>query len=172
MKRLLILIVFTLSPLTLFAQDAIYISGLLGLGKTSVNQTGVDFNTELNIGLRAGVLFNDNVSAGIFFLRSNNETSINTNTVSSDFNPMMAEVTYYFNVADEDSFYISGLLGVAKLGTVESKNETAVGASAGYHFMVAPNFSLGPQVLFVKTLGELDKDASLVSALFNITVWF
>lgn len=172
MKKLIILLSFLTLPLTSYAQDAFYISGLLGLGQVDVNVNNVDFGTELNIGLRAGLLFNDHVSAGVFFLRSDNETSVLNTTVATDFNPLMAEVTYYFNPADENGLTISGLLGVATVGTTSSNSETAVGAAIGYHFMLAPNYSLAPQLTYVKTLGERDKDAQLISALVNFTIWF
>lgn len=176
MKKFLVLLAFLGISTSAHAQDAFYVSGLLGLGQASMNVSGVEFDTELNYGFRAGFLFNDNVSAGLFYMRSDNSTSVNTlvgtTTFSSDFNPLMAEVTYYFNVADENSLTISGLLGVASVGNPNSTNETAVGAAIGYHFMLAPNYSLAPTITYIKTLGEDDTDAQLISALVNFTVWF
>ena len=174
MKKIILVLTFLTLPLSSYAQDAFYVSGLLGLGQLDINVNEGDFGSELNYGVRAGLLFNDHVAAGLFYLRSDNEKTISTNavnaTISSDFNPLMAEVVYYFNEADENSFYLSGMLGIADVG-LNSENETAVGASAGYNFMLAPNYSLAPQLTYIKTLGENDKDATHISALINFTIW-
>ncbi len=99
------------------------------------------------------------------------------------FNNFMAELTYYVNEVDEHGLWISGLLGVTQIktsisnhsdyiGNLVDKNTgaTAFGASLGYHFTVAPNFSLGPQISFIR-INTNKSNYNQFSGLLNITLW-
>ena len=84
----------------------------------------------------------------------------------------MAEFNYHVNEADEDGFWFGGLLGITqvKLTNAEDNNETAFGVCGGYHFMVAPNFSITPQITYIYT----DRDwgaFTQFSGLVNLTFW-
>ena len=182
MKKLVLILTLLSMPWTAFAQDAIYLSGMLGLTSLEVSGSNIDYDTELAYGIRAGVLFNDHVSAGIFINRYDTDKAISPLTQSEyTLTNIMAEVTYYFSEADENSFWVSGLLGVTKaeaenrtVGTpavVTDDSETAYGFSAGYHFMVAPNFSLSPQVTYIHTDADPNSFSEL-SGMANVTFWF
>ncbi len=173
MKKLVLVITFLAMPFTTYAQDAIYLSGMLGLTQVDVD-SNLDYDAELSYGARAGLLFNDHVSAGLFLHRSAVEPSnpgLNSETTIDN---VMAEVTYYFAEADENSFWISGLLGLSYAetkvaGDSVSDDATALGVSGGYHFMVAPNFSISPQVTFIRS--SFDTTASELSGMVNLTFW-
>ena len=207
MKKLFVILGF-LIPLGSQAQDAFYASGLLGINRTTVDIKGVypSFDPEITFGFRFGLLFNDHISAGVYLQRysgsgtsSDKDNSFKNRIDATDlsldgtFNNFLAEITYYVNEADENSFWISGLLGVTQVklsGFSEErrlwgsspvfvphreeiekeKNETAFGAALGYHFMVAPNFSISPQVTFVYTDTD-DGKYTQFSGLLNITLW-
>ena len=64
-KKLALILAFLTLPLSSYAQDAFYLSGLLGLTNLDTGSGGLDIGTELSYGARAGVLFNDHVAAGI-----------------------------------------------------------------------------------------------------------
>lgn len=174
MKKLIIVLTFLAVPLSSYAQDAFYVSGMLGLGKLNVNNSTIDYNTELTYGLRAGLLFNDHVSAGLYLQRYKTDY---TSGIKFEFtiDNIMAEVTYYFKEADENTFWLSGLLGKTKgkitsaLGS-PSETDTSFGFSAGYQFAVAPNWSLSPQITYIMTNGD-PNNYSEFSALANLTVW-
>lgn len=182
MKKIILILSFLALPLSSYAQDAIYLSGMLGLTSIDVDGSSLDYDNELSYGLRAGVLFNDHVSAGLFINRYGTDTSSAITTQDFSLTNIMGEVTYYAAPADENSFWVSGLLGItqskvdttitfpATASTSQSEADTAYGFSAGYHFMVAPNFSLSPQVTYIIT----DADAgnfSELSWIVNLTFW-
>ena len=175
MKKLVLILAMTILPLSSYAQDAFYISGLLGMTQLDPSEGPLEYNTELSYGLRGGHLFNDHVSAGVFVHRvvadATNPGAVSEATVDN----LMAEVTYFFSEADENSFFLSGLLGTTKFtnegnGISLSESGTSFGASAGYHFMVAPNFSLSPQVTYITS--DIDGiDVSEVTGMINLTLW-
>ncbi|MCB0378327.1 MAG: porin family protein [Bdellovibrionales bacterium] len=178
MKKLILFTAFALLPYGAYAQDAIYLSGMLGLGQVDVDGSSVDFDTELTFGGRAGLLFNDHVSAGIFVMNFSTDKTYLGSRYEMSALPIMGEVTYFVNEADENTFWVSGLLGVTGTelktgaGTIDD-SETSVGFSVGYHFMVAPNFSLSPQFTYIKVMGDsaTASDASLMAAFANVTFW-
>ena len=99
------------------------------------------------------------------------------------FNNFLAELTYYINEVDENGLWISGLLGVTQIKTSISKKdnyngnlvdensgETSFGVSLGYHFIVAPNFSISPQMSFIH-IGASRADFNQFSGLINVTLW-
>ena len=100
MKKLVLILAFLALPLSSYAQDAFYVSGMLGLTSIDVDNSTLDFDTELAYGFRAGLLFNDHVSAGLFVNRYATEVS----SVDLSALNIMAEVTYYFSEADENTF--------------------------------------------------------------------
>ena len=170
MKKLVLILAFLTLPLSSYAQDAFYLSGMLGLTSIDVDNSTLDFDTELSYGFRAGLLFNDHVSAGLFVNRYATEVS----SVDLSALNIMAEVTYYFSEADENTFWLSGLLGTTQFkieSPLQSTNdsETSYGFSAGYHFMVAPNFSLSPQLTYI--LINAEDSAASTSAMVNLTFW-
>jgi outer membrane autotransporter protein len=119
------------------------------------------------------------VSAGIYLQRyAGSDPDFTVGETDVSLTNIMAEVTYYANMADENTFWVSGLLGVTQSSTEFSNNlvadndqsDTAFGFAAGYHFMVAPNFSLSPQITYIYT----DTDTSSYSefsGLANLTIW-
>jgi hypothetical protein len=173
MKKTLLIFAMLILPLSSYAQDAFYVSGMLGL--TSVSGTDpITLDTELSIGVRAGLLFNDHVSAGIFINRYASDLTVAGSKVDVSLVNIMGEVTYYFNEADENGFWLSGLLGVTQTkgsATVLAADttDTAFGGSIGYNFIVAPNFSIGPQFTAIKTTD--DGDATEFSGIVNLTFW-
>lgn len=182
MKKLILILSFLTLPLATQAQDAFYITGLLGLTNVDISPQVTSYDTELSYGLRAGLLFNDHVSAGLFlknYSTSKNNFNITNDNVDFSLLNIMAEVTYFFNEADENTFWISGLLGTTQLSASytgpsnlsdDDDSGTALGASVGYHFMVAPNWSLSPQMTIIRT----DVSPSTItdlSGMVNITLW-
>lgn len=96
------------------------------------------------------------------------------------FNNFMAELTYYVSEVDENGLWIGGLLGVTQIKNSPSdkdrhylmdENSGAFGASLGYHFMVAPNFSISPQMSLIFIIGASDANFIQFSGLLNITLW-
>ena len=97
------------------------------------------------------------------------------------FNNFLAEFTYYINKVDENGLWISGLLGVTQVKTSvpnyngyllldENSVGASLGTSLGYHFMVAPNFSISPQMSFIVIVGT-EVFYSQFSGLVNVTLW-
>lgn len=176
MKFFFSILIFLTVSLQVHAQDAFYVSGLLGMTQVNWQSTTYDIDPELSAGLRGGLLFNDNVSAGLFLHRFNGDLENNGNAVGEiTFGLIMAEVTYYFEPADENTFWISGLLGTARLKTEvgalsAEASETAMGVSVGYHWAVSPNFTLGPQMTYVY-VDTSSSSGNLLSAHFNVTFW-
>ncbi len=179
MKKLVLIFSILSLPLMSQAQDAFYVSGLLGLTSPNYSDSDLETDTELSYGARAGLLFNENVSAGIYLQRyAGSDPDFTVGETDVSLTNIMAEVTYYANMADENTFWISGLLGVTQSSTEFSsglvadndESDTAFGFAAGYHFMVAPNFSLSPQITYIYT----DTDTSSyseISGLANLTIW-
>lgn len=181
MKKLVLIISFLSLPYSAFAQEAFYVGGLLGL--TSIDATFDDgtketYDSELSYGLRAGVLFNDHLAAGLFLHQYGHDTTSSPANVELEyeFRNIMAELTYFFSEADENSFWVSGLLGVTQSSletSIPSSNEesdTSYGASIGYNFMVAPNFSISPQFTYIYTDSNL-VNYNQFSGLVNLTFW-
>ena len=179
MKKLtLILITSLLLPLTSYAQEAVYVSGLLGLGQISTDSND-SFGTDLIYGARGGILFNDNLALGVFITRQSSSTVTNRVDVESEVTPLMAEVTYHLNEAEENGFVFSGMLGTAMISTTTGSTTndetfTGLGASAGYSFAVSPNFSLSPQLTYIRFLGDGigNGEGTNLSAMANLTIWF
>ncbi len=174
MKKLVVIFTLIAMPFTSNAQDAIYLSGLLGLQQVDIANSNTTYDSELSYGARAGLLFNDHVSAGIYLQRVNIDSTVGIFTTESTLDNVMAEITYYFAEADENSFWVSGLLGMTfakeEFGTQRASDDaTAYGLAAGYHFMVAPNFSLSPQVTYIHS--GFTNDVSEISGLVNLTFW-
>ena len=98
------------------------------------------------------------------------------------FNNFLAEFTYYVNEVDENGLWISGLLGVTQIKAripnkdkyhdlvYENSGETTFGTSLGYHFMVAPNFSISPQMSFT-LFTDTKTFYNQLSGLINVTLW-
>ncbi len=182
MKILSLIFCLFILPYSASAQDAFYLSGLLGLSQFEVSDssltTSPDFDAELAYGLRAGLLFNDHVSAGVFIQQTSAESRISVLgiPVNADYSlrNIMAEVSYYFNAADENTFWVSGLLGVMQVDVDSTLNsndsETALGATVGYQFAVAPNFSLSPQFTIIYA-DSTDGSVTQMSGLINLTAW-
>lgn len=174
-KLILITATLLLLPLTSFAQDAFYVSGMLGLGTVNVEGGNPDYGTELTYGVRGGLLFNDHVAAGVFIQRyADKLSSVPGSSFDASLTNIMAEVTYYFTPADENTFFISGLLGTTR-GEVDctgctSSSDTSVGFTAGYNFMVAPNFSIAPQFNYIHIMSD-PNTASMTSVMANLTLW-
>ena len=179
-KLILTLTTLVLLPLSSYGQDAFYASGMLGL-TTFDGMPNFDSSTELSYGARAGLLFNDHVAAGIYINKYSGKDSnvLNIGSAEVDATNIMAEVTYFFTVADENAFYISGLLGTtstkqtcsALLTGCTEESDTSYGASIGYNFMLAPNFSLAPELTYVAIASD-PKATSMLSAMANFTIWF
>ena len=174
MKKLaLIIAMTTLLPFTSQAQEAIYLSGMLGMTSFDVADSSITYDTELSFGARGGVLFNEHIAAGIYIQRyATDNASVDLSTLN-----LMAEVSYYFNEAEENGFWVSGLLGVTNWTADytaavpnDDDSETAFGGTAGYHFMVAPNFSISPQVTYIYTNTDTSSFTQL-SGLVNVTFW-
>ncbi len=179
MKKLTLIIGLCLSSLSASAQDAFYVSGMLGL--TGVESTPIfEFDNELSYGVRAGVLFNDHVSVGLYINRYGTTSTIQPfPTLSADVSltNIMGEVTYYFNPADENGFWLSGLLGTTQSNlscpsnvSCVNESDTSFGLTAGYQFAVAPNFTLGPQFSYVVIDGD-SQNTGTYSGMFNLTFW-
>ena len=182
-KRFLAALVFLL-PFYSQAQEAFYISGLLGLSSPSSeieqpssspgNKISYKFGAEISYGFRLGLLFNDHLSAGIYTQRYSDSDTGSTSSLprKGTFTNLMAEFNYYVNEADEDGFWFGGLLGITqvKLTNAEDNNETAFGVLCGYHFMVAPNFSIAPQITYIHTDRDWGEFAQF-SGLVNLTFW-
>lgn len=176
MKKLALIIAFLTLPLAAQAQEAFYLSGLLGLTDLQPSSGSAEYDYELTYGLRGGLLFNEHMSAGIFLqqLSTDQTNAVGYSAETSAVN-VLAEFTYYFTPADEDTFWVSGLLGTTFVetefndGTKVTDDGTTLGVAAGYHFMVAPNFSISPQVtyLHVGTNPELAE----ISGMVNLTLW-
>lgn len=174
MKKLVLIITLIAMPLMSQAQDAVYLSGMLGLNQLSVSGSNNDFDWELSYGGRAGLLFNDHFSAGIYLQRLNTEASNVTNGPEYTMDNVMAEVTYYFNEVDENTFWVSGLLGMTFVETSSAglsfkDDATAYGAAAGYSFAVSPNFTISPQVTYIQS--SFPNTSSQLSGLVNLTFW-
>lgn len=178
MKKLVLIISFLTLPLAGQAQEAFYVSGMLGMTMVDTSD-GLDLETELSYGARAGLLFNDHISAGLYLHRySGEDTTTNIgNPTEVDFTNVMAELTYYFSEADENSFWISGLLGITNIdtnctgnGCTQGSGQTSYGVAAGYHFMVAPNWSISPQITSIVFDAD-PNDISEISGMVNVTLW-
>ena len=161
------------------AQDAFYVSGMLGLTNVDSGDSSVEYNTELSYGVRGGLLFNDHVSAGVYVNRYGGTGSVNG--INSDLDVtltnLMAEVTYFFTPADENSFWVSGLLGTTRAEldcptgfSCENSSDTSYGVSAGYQFAVAPNFTIGPQFTYIRVDSDGD-GVNMISGSANLTFW-
>jgi hypothetical protein len=152
------------------AQQALYLSGQLGMGQVNVHNSNQDFDTELQFGARAGVLFNDHVAVGAFLQQSNSSDS----SFDFDLTAILAEVSFYMNPADEDGPWASLLLGVnrskSNFAAFDGESDTAFGFSAGYHWNLAANFSLGPQIVYLYTDSDVGP-FSQWSVLGNLTFW-
>ncbi len=180
MKKLILILTVFAFPFFAQAQDAFYVSGLLGLTNVNYSDSNFDTGMELSYGVRGGLLFNDHVSAGIYIQKYNgSDSDFPVGGIDADaaLTNIMAEVTYYFKEADENTFWISGLLGVTQSNikfsntfASQDESDTAFGFAAGYHFMVAPNFSLSPQFTYVYTDNK-QSSFSQVSGLVNLTLW-
>jgi hypothetical protein len=178
MKKLAWILMIMTLPALAQAQDAIYLSGMLGLTRVGSDNANLETDPELSYGARAGLLFNDHIAAGLFLHRTTYDVSgsnfLGPFTTEPTFDNVMAEVTYYFAEADENSFWISGLLGmtfneIVSNGFSRSEDATSYGLSAGYHFMVAPNWSISPQFTYIQS--NFDDSVNEISALANLTVW-
>ncbi len=174
MKKLVLILTFLALPLTSYAQDAFYLSGMLGLTQMDISGSNAEFDSELSYGARAGLLFNDHFAAGIYIHRVTTEANNITNGPEYVLDNVMAEATYYFNEADENSFWVSGLLGMTfaetkTAGLSISDDATAYGASAGYSFAVSPNFTISPQVTYISS--NFTNSVSELSGMVNLTFW-
>ena len=179
MKKLILILSLSLMSVSAFAQDAFYASGMLGLTNVDSDSNNIELKTELSYGVRAGLLFNDHVAAGVYINRYSGGDSNAFNGLVDydiDLTNIMAEVTYFFTPADENSFFVSGLLGVTQSNpdcsgaTCDGESDTSYGATVGYNFMLAPNFSLAPQLTYVHV--DAEEAYSMTTASANFTVWF
>jgi hypothetical protein len=172
--KTLISFVFVLTiPLSASAQQAIYLSGLLGIGHVSVSNSPFNLDPDLSFGARAGVLFTEHVAVGAYWHQSNNDIRYSTGQTFKATN-LMAEISYFFNEADENGFWLSGLLGTTQASSsLSSASETdlALGFSVGYQFALTPNFTLSPQLVYIHTDGSGDP-FNQYKALMNLTAWF
>lgn len=171
---LLIFVSFLMGP-NAYAQQAFYASGLLGASyrfDDALSDIGFSY------GARVGVLFNENISVGLYWQRFDTDIGkfAHGATLVGDPNytleDIMVEVTYYAHEADENTFWVSGLLGIKRsMSSYGSDSRLSYGFSLGYQFLLAPNFTLSPQL----TMTYADFDLELVlqtSALANLTFWF
>ena len=144
------------------------------------------FNPEISYGVRLGFLFNDHFSAGIHAQRYSTPSTLEIanyiifEDLTFTFTNFMAEFNYYLNKAGEDGFWFGGLLGVTQVKLKnpspeiadKNSNETSFGVSGGYHFMVNSNFSISPQITFIRiNRSESVPSFTQLSGLINITFW-
>lgn len=175
MKKLITILVLVMLPFFAQAQEAIYVSGLLGL-TTVDTDADIKLSTELSYGLRAGVLFNDNIAVGLYINRYSSSGNIPSFGSSNlEYMNMMAEGVYHFQEADENGLWVSALLGLTDVtqscptGAIctTAASETSYGGSVGYHFMLAPNYSLSPQFTMILIDGTI-----MSTVMGNFSFWF
>ena len=163
-------------------QKAFYISGLLGF--SNMDEEKFSFDTGVSFGVRIGFLFKDHFSAGIHVQRYSSPSQVEIPSLgllkdlTFTFTNWMVEFNYYINKIGEDGFWFGGLLGATQvklehpLLPSEDNNETSFGLSCGYQFMVTPNFSIAPQITYIRIdSGEFHESLTQFSGLINFTFW-
>jgi hypothetical protein len=176
MEKIVLVLLVMSAPLISQADDnEFYFSGLLGVGTLDLKGTsGDNYENELAYGARLGFLIKNNFSAGLQIQHMQTRSGAGPETSVSSF---LGEFTYYLSGSSENSFYVSGLLGITQIEEeptyyFRGGNGAGItyGANLGYQFMINDRLSLAPQVTYKYTSGAVGGvDASDVSTLLNAT---
>ena len=180
-KRFLAALVFLL-PFYSQAQEAPYISILLGASRLNETEQ-FSSDTEVSFGLRLGILFGDHFSAGIyaqsFSASPNRYYHYYYGSKKFTFTNRMIDFNFY-DKADEGGFWFGCLFGITQVqddplfrsNRSRNINQTSFGFSSGYHIMVTTNFSIAPQITYIRVdPGKLYQSFTQLSGLINFTYW-
>ena len=180
MKKTLFIALVFLLPLHSQAQDTPYISILLGYSRMDETEQ-FSSDTEFSFGVRIGLLFGDHFSVGIyaqsFSAAPPNRYYYYYSSKKFTFTHRMIDYNFY-GKADEGGFWFGGLFGITQVQDPSFRfnrsrniNQTSYGFSSGYHIMVTTNFSIAPQITYIRVdPGKLQSFTHL-SGLINFTYW-
>lgn len=175
-RLILLFLLITKIALPSFAQEGFYFSGVLGVGTLDdKGSSGDKYDNELTYGLRGGITFAENFSAGLFLKRMTTRSGAGPETTAMN---VMVEATYYLSGTKTNTLWFSGLLGITQLDIDErflprsKESGTSYGASLGYQFMINSSLSLSPQLTYLYIQDAGLSDYSDVSGLINVSFWF
>lgn len=138
------------------------IGGDFSVGSASYN--GQPTQSFFILSPKAEYFFDDNASFGGFFTYSNYSGSSGSTTTS-----LGPSGTYYFQVANQNAFYIAQSIAMTKYDG-DSKNYLSGRSSIGIRYFLAAEVAFGTEIFFSYRIGN-DNKYSIVGVAGNFSIF-